>query len=173
MSHFDRSGRPSAASRALRNPRNERGVRELTIALCVPLGGAAGICGPAALASAKLAIAGINEGSGIDGPPCRLVTVNAGDDATELKDMLAELVDDRRIDALVAMHTSAVRHDLVVALGGRIPFAYTPPYEGGECAPGVFAIGATLTEQLGPAIQWLTLRNGPRRWLCVGNDYVW
>jgi urea transport system substrate-binding protein len=173
MSHFDRSGRSSFASRALRNPRVEVGARELTIALCVPLGGAAGICGPAALASAKLAIAELNAGTGIDGCQCGLVSVNAGDDATELKDTLAELVDDRRIDALVAMHTSAVRHDLVAAIGGRIPFVYTPPYEGGESAPGVFAIGATLADQLRPAIQWITLRNGPRRWLCVGNDYVW
>jgi urea transport system substrate-binding protein len=160
-------------SRAAPSARIKRGTRELNIALCVPLGGAAGICGPAALASAKLAIAELNANSGITGRQCHLVTVNTGDDAVELTDALAELVDVGRIDALVAMHTSAVRHDLVSGLGGRIPFVYTPSYEGGECTPGVFAIGATLTEQLQPAIQWLTLRHGLRRWLCVGNDYVW
>ncbi|MFC0400060.1 substrate-binding domain-containing protein [Paraburkholderia rhizosphaerae] len=145
----------------------------MTIALCVPLGGAAGLWGPCALASAQLAVAELNAASGIAGRPCRLVTINAGDDARELESALTSLVDEGEIDALVGMHTSAVRYDLLKAVGGHIPFIYTPLYEGGERTPGVFAIGETTPRQLQPAIQWLTTQFRPKRWFFVGNDYVW
>ncbi|WP_122159097.1 substrate-binding domain-containing protein [Paraburkholderia sp.] len=147
--------------------------QELNIALCVPLGGAAGIWGPSALASARLAVAELNSGSGITGRPCRLITLNAGDDAQAIEDSLVELVEEGAVDALVGMHTSAVRHDLLHAIGGRIPFVYTPLYEGGERTPGVFAIGETISRQLRPAIHWLNEHHRPRRWMFIGNDYVW
>jgi urea transport system substrate-binding protein len=148
-------------------------ARDLNIALCVPLGGAAGIWGPCAIASAKLAVAELNRDCGIRGRACTLVTVNAGDDARDIESVLSELVDEGQVDALVGMHTSAVRHDLLNAIGGRIPFVYTPLYEGGERTPGVFAIGETISQQLKPAIRWLSEHRRPRRWMFVGNDYVW
>jgi ABC-type branched-subunit amino acid transport system substrate-binding protein len=168
---FDRirSIRPSM----IRRTRTSGRAAELNIALCVPLGGSAGIWGPCALASAKLAVAELNSAAGITGRACRLITVNAGDDAHEIGDTLTELVDEGSIDALVGMHTSAVRHDLLNAIGGRIPFVYTPLYEGGERTPGVFAIGETIAEQLWPSIRWLSEHRRPRRWMFVGNDYVW
>jgi urea transport system substrate-binding protein len=153
--------------------RTRSSAPQLNIALCVPLGGAAGIWGPSALASARLAVAELNSASGIAGRPCRLITLNAGDDAHELEDSLADLVHEGAVDALVGMHTSAVRHDLLKAIGGRIPFVYTPLYEGGERTPGVFAIGETVSKQLQPSIRWLSEHHRPRRWMFIGNDYVW
>ncbi|WP_343654635.1 substrate-binding domain-containing protein [Paraburkholderia caribensis] len=147
--------------------------QEMTIALCVPLGGAAGLWGPCALASAQLAVDELNASAGIAGRPCRLLTINAGDDARELNCALSDLVGDGAIDALVGMHTSAVRLDLLKAVGGQIPFVYTPLYEGGERTPGVFAIGETTRRQLQPAIHWISTQRRPKRWFFVGNDYVW
>jgi ABC-type branched-subunit amino acid transport system substrate-binding protein len=71
------------------------------------------------------------------------------------------------------MHTSYVRQRILSAVGGQIPFVYTPLYEGGEATPGVFAIGETPARQLRPAMEWLTARERPRRWALIGNDYVW
>jgi urea transport system substrate-binding protein len=153
--------------------RTRSSAQELNIALCVPLGGAAGIWGPSALASARLAVAELNSASGITGRPCRLITLNAGDDAHEIEDSLIDLVEEGEVDALVGMHTSAVRHELLSAIGGRIPFVYTPLYEGGERTPGVFAIGETISKQLRPSIRWLCEHHRPRRWMLIGNDYVW
>jgi ABC-type branched-subunit amino acid transport system substrate-binding protein len=143
------------------------------VALCIPLGGAAGIWGPSALASAKLAAAELNAGSGIAGRTCRLITVNAADDMPGIEDTLQALLNDGEVDALVGMHTSAVRHRILQAVGGELPFVYTPLYEGGETTPGVYAIGETPARQLGPAIDWLSRHERPKRWLFVGNDYVW
>ena len=147
--------------------------REFNIALCIPLGGSAGIWGPSALSSAKLAVAELNAGSGMAGQTCRLLTVNAADDAPDIEATLIELVGAGDVDALIGMHTSAVRQRIVRAVGGKIPFVYTPLYEGGETTPGVFAIGETIDRQLRPAIRWLSEHQRPKRWLAIGNDYVW
>ncbi|MBU2410749.1 MAG: substrate-binding domain-containing protein [Gammaproteobacteria bacterium] len=143
------------------------------MALCVPLGGTAGIWGPSSLACAKLAAHELNCDSGIDALNCRLITVNAADDAADIESTLKELVDAGDIDAIVGMHTSAVRHRILRAVGGQVPFVYTPLYEGGESTPGVFAIGETTARQLSPAIAWIGRRHKPKRWFAVGNDYVW
>jgi urea transport system substrate-binding protein len=150
-----------------------RGRRELNIGLCVPLGGLAGIWGPSSLASARLAVAELNRAAGIDGRPCRLIAVDADDDAPRLESVLADLVHSGEVDALVGMHTSYVRQRVLSAIGGQIPFVYTPLYEGGECTPGVFAIGDTPARQLRPAIAWIGRRERPKRWALLGNDYVW
>jgi len=156
-----------------RGARSPAARRELNVALCIPLGGAAGIWGPSALASARLAASELNAGDGIGGRACRLLTVNAADDAPDIEATLEELVAGGEVDAIVGMHTSAVRHRILQAVGGRLPFVYTPLYEGGETTPGVYAIGETPARQLSPAIEWLSRREQPRRWLFVGNDYVW
>lgn len=147
--------------------------RDLTVALCVPLGGSAGIWGPSALASARLAVAELNRGSGIEGRNCRLITVNAADDSADIEETLIELVDAGDVDALIGMHTSAVRQRILRAVGGHLPFVYTPLYEGGESTPGVFAIGEVTSRQLQPALCWLGQHFRPKRWLAVGNDYIW
>jgi urea transport system substrate-binding protein len=145
----------------------------LNIALCVPLGGSAGIWGPSALSCARLAVAELNRHHGIAGQHCRLVTINASDDAPDIEETLLDLVGSGDVDALVGMHTSNVRQRIVRAVGGQVPFVYTPLYEGGENTPGVFAIGETARRQLQPAIAWLGQHKQPKRWLAVGNDYVW
>ncbi|AGU53689.1 putative bacterial extracellular solute-binding protein [Variovorax paradoxus B4] len=164
---------PRSGAPFVRAERPALARQELQIALCVPLGGTAGIWGPSAMSSAKLAVAELNREAGIGGRGCRLLTVNAADDAPDIEATLIELVQAGDIDAIIGMHTSAVRQRILRAVGGQIPFVYTPLYEGGESTPGVFAIGETTARQLGPAIRWLGARKRPRRWFAIGNDYVW
>jgi urea transport system substrate-binding protein len=163
--------RPRLLPGRLRRPAPSR--RDLTLALCVPLGGSAGIWGPSAMASARLAAAELNRAGGIDDRRCRLLTVNASDDSADIESTLVELVQAGDVDALIGMHTSAVRQRILRAVGGHVPLVYTPLYEGGESTPGVFAIGEVTARQLQPAICWLGQHRKPRRWLAVGNDYVW
>ncbi len=146
---------------------------DLNVALCVPLGGSAGIWGPSAMASARLAVAELNSDAGILGRACRVLTVNAADDADDIEETLVELVQAGEVDALIGMHTSGVRQRILRAVGGHLPYVYTPLYEGGETTPGVFAIGEVTSRQLQPALHWLGRHRQPRRWLAVGNDYVW
>ena len=158
-----------AEDRALTRARQQK----FRIALCVPMGGSDGIWGPSCLASARLAEAELNRFDGIAGRACELVPVDASNTAEGIEHRLSELVDGGEVDALVGMHISSVRQRITGAVGGRIPYVYTCLYEGGETTPGVYAIGETSARQLRPSIAWLSERPRTRRWMLVGNDYVW
>ena len=169
--HLPRMRRPSAGSADADERLNS--AHSYRVALCVPMRGAAGIWGPSCLASAQLAETELNRLSGIDGRPCVLLPVDASDESPDVEATLIDLVDDGAVDALVGMCISSVRQRIVGAVGGRLPFIYTCLYEGGESSPGVYAIGETSACQIRPSIAWLTANGGPRRWMLVGNDYVW
>lgn len=150
-----------------------RAGAEFRIALCAPLRGPEGIWGPSCLASARLAQDELNRWSGITGRPCELHIVDASAEAQGVEDTLAELVERGEVDALVGMCISSVRQRIVSAVGGRVPFVYTCLYEGGDASPGLYAIGETAARQLEPSIAWLSTHRRARRWMLVGNDYVW
>jgi urea transport system substrate-binding protein len=151
--------------------RERRG--EFRIALCAPLRGPEGIWGPSCLASARLAQDELNRGSGIGGRPCELQVVDASEEATDVQANVADLVEGGEVDALVGMCISSVRQRIVRAVDARVPFVYTCLYEGGDHSPGLYAIGETAARQLQPSIAWLSERRRARRWMLVGNDYVW
>lgn len=99
------------------------------------------------------------------------------DSAVEAKEpvdaLINSLIDLGAVDAIVGMHISAIRQRLSKIVQSRIPYIYTPLYEGGERTPGIFAIGETPPEQVGPAMDRLQALYRPRRWAMIGNDYVW
>jgi urea transport system substrate-binding protein len=149
------------------------GARRLNVGLFIPTEGAAGIWGPSCRSCATLAAHEINEAGGILGLEVALRIEDAGADPDETAERAAVLAEDGEIDAIVGMHISAVRESLVRTIGGVIPYVYTPLYEGGERTPGVYAIGETPADQLLPAMSWLAERYRVRRWVLLGNDYVW
>ena len=144
------------------------------VALLVPLCGAAGIWSPSCIASAQVAVNELNRRDGIDGRQVQLLLVDAAEEAAVPVDSLvSDLLQAQAIDAIVGMHISAVRQRLSKVVRQRVPFIYTPLYEGGERTPGVIAIGETPALQLGPAIGHLHSTYRFRRWAMIGNDYVW
>jgi ABC-type branched-subunit amino acid transport system substrate-binding protein len=168
--HHPKKVRAWQAHRALALPDDSQFI---SIGLCMAQDGAAGIWSPSALASAELAVAELNQRNGIAGRQVRLVCLNASDESSNFEDELLRAIDTHSIEALVGMHTSAVRERIVQSVGGMVPYVYTPLYEGGEVTPGVFTLGETPAQQLRPAIDWLSRHEKTKRWLFVGNDYVW
>jgi urea transport system substrate-binding protein len=160
------------AARAIRSP-GPRPAAALRVGLLIPLSGPAGIWGPSAHKCATLAVDEINDGGGVLGREIRLVPSDAGGAPAAVAAAARELVEEHGVEAIVGMHISAVRVAVARALKGRVPFVYTPIYEGGERSPGVFAVGETPEQQLRPAVTWLTERRRARRWYLIGNDYVW
>ncbi|WP_158970839.1 substrate-binding domain-containing protein [Chachezhania sediminis] len=144
------------------------------VALLIPLCGSAGIWAPSCISSAQVAVAELNRASGIDGRKVQLIMIDAAVEAAEpVEEIVNDLIDMGAIDAIVGMHISAIRQRLSKVVRQRIPYIYTPLYEGGESTPGLFAIGETPHEQLGPAISRLQTTYRPRKWALIGNDYVW
>jgi len=148
-------------------------ARALRVGLLIPLSGPAGLWGPSCQTSAMLAAAEINEQGGVLGRELELVLADAGGDPGDVAATALDMVEDGGVEAVVGMHISAVRLALVRALRGRIPYVYTPVYEGGEDRRGVFMVGETPQQQLRPAIAWLTEHRRANRWYLVGNDYIW
>ena len=147
---------------------------EFRVALLTPMCGSAGIWGPSCIASAEVAVREINQRDGIAGRVVRLILIDSAVEApTPVEDIVRFLIECRSVDAIVGMHISAVRQRLARVVRGRIPFVYTPMYEGGENSFGVHAIGDTPGRQLVPAMEWMWRKYQLRKWALIGNDYVW
>ena len=145
----------------------------LSVALVVPLQGPAGIFGPSCELCAQLAAAEINAGSGLLGREVRLRVVDGGGPPAAVAGQVDALISAGEADAVTGWHISAVRQAVAPRIAGRVPYVYTPLYEGGERSPWVFLTGETPVRQLRPALRWFAGELLVRRWVIVGNDYVW
>ncbi|MCG8492149.1 MAG: substrate-binding domain-containing protein [Sneathiellales bacterium] len=144
------------------------------IALLIPMCGSAGLWAPSCISSAQVAVAQLNEADGISGRPVELIMIDSAIEAsTPVEEVINSLIEIRAIDAIVGMHISAVRQNLSKIVKQRVPYIYTPLYEGGENTKGIFAIGETPDQQLGPALECLQEMHAIKSWALIGNDYVW
>jgi urea transport system substrate-binding protein len=151
-------------------PRKRTGLR---IGLVVPQSGALGMVGPSAVDAALLATHEVNVAGGVRGAYVDLVLVDGGRRPRVVAEEVEALCRSGAVDALVGFHTSDVHRALEATVGGRTPYVFTPPHEGGRRRAGVVCIGADPARQLRAAIRWLTAEHGLRRWAMVGNDYIW
>ena len=113
---------------------------DVRIGLVIPLQGSTGIFGPSCEAVAATALREINR-TGLLGRQVSLEIVDGGGPVQDVAERVGALLDARRIDALTGWHTSAAREALAPVTAGRVPYAYTSLYEGGEQRPGVFCTG--------------------------------
>lgn len=144
------------------------------IALLIPMCGSAGIWAPSCISSAQVAVRELNRRDGILGREVQLIMIDSALEArTSVEHIVNDLIEAGAIDAIVGMHISAIRQRLSKVVRQRVPYIYTPLYEGGENTLGIFAIGETPQEQLRPAIEMLQAQFRPRSWALIGNDYVW
>jgi urea transport system substrate-binding protein len=153
--------------------RQRRDRKKLRIANFTSLTGPAGIWGPSATNSALLAASEINRRGGILGREIEIVFHDTGGCIEDVVRVAADVVASDDADIIMGSHISAVRVALRKVVAGRIPYVYTPVYEGGERTPGVMAIGETPRTQSRPAIEWLANVKNASRWYLIGSDYVW
>jgi urea transport system substrate-binding protein len=153
--------------------RQRRDRNKLRIANFTTLTGPAGIWGLSATNSTLLAASEINRRGGILGREIEVVFHDAGGSIEDVVRTASDVVASDDADILMGSHISAVRVALRKVVAGRIPYVYTPVYEGGERTPGVMAIGETPRAQSRPAIEWLAQVKNAVRWYLIGSDYVW
>src|SRR5258708_27425669 len=135
--------------------------------------GSPGIWGPASTNSVLLAVSEINKRGGILGREIELSMYDSGGPIEQVTQRAAEAIAYDEVDVLMGSHISAVRGPLRKVTRNRVPYIYTPVYEGGERTPGVMAIGETPRAQSRPAINWLADVKKASRWYLIGSDYVW
>jgi urea transport system substrate-binding protein len=135
--------------------------------------GSPGIWGPASTNSVLLAVAETNKRGGILGREVELAMYDAGGPIEQVVERAAQAIAFDEVDVIMGSHISAVRVALRKVTRNRVPYVYTPVYEGGERTPGVMAIGETPYGQSRPAIDWLAHAKKASRWYLIGSDYVW
>jgi ABC-type branched-subunit amino acid transport system substrate-binding protein len=153
--------------------RQRRDHSKIRIANFTSLTGPAGIWGPSATNSTLLAVSEINRRGGILGREIEIVFHDAGGSIEDVVRTASDVIASEDADIIMGSHISAVRVALRKVVAGRIPYVYTPVYEGGERTPGVMAIGETPRAQSRPAIEWLVNVKKAARWYLIGSDYVW
>ena len=145
----------------------------IKIALLTPQQGAAGIWAPSAEACARLAVHEINAAGGLLGREVRLLTLDTGCSPRSAIEAASLAADVEEADAVIGMFPSYARKAVLGALEQRVPFIYTPQFEGFEANPGVVATGETAEELLRPGIEWLVQDKRARRFFLCGSDYIW
>lgn len=145
----------------------------MKIGLLVSRSGPAGLWAPSCDHGAMLAVAELNAAGGVFGREVGIVLADAGQSTSEAEAAARQMADIEDVDAVVGMHPSNARAAIHRGLRGRVPYVYTPQYEGGERAPYLVTTGGTDDEVLGPAVAWLAERRHASRFFLVGNDYVW
>ncbi|BDA85192.1 nitrile hydratase regulator [Aureimonas sp. SA4125] len=143
----------------------------VTIGLLIPQEGPPGIWAPSAEACATLAVHELNGTGGLFGREVRLAVVDAGPTARSAAAAATSALEIDGVDAIVGMIPSYARRAIVQAIGGRIPFVYTPQFEGDD--PDCLTVGETSDDLLVPGIAHLSQALGARRFFLVGDDYVW
>ncbi len=143
------------------------------VGILIPQSGPAGLFGPSSQNSAELAVAEINGDGGILGRMVEPFYADVGGPPSDAIQAALKLWKGEKVDAFIGMHDSAVRGALVNLFKGQVPYIYTPVYEGGECADGVYVLGETPSQQLEPVIPWLAENKGASKWYLIGNDYNW
>ena len=73
----------------------------------------------------------------------------------------------------VGSHDSATREALVATIKGKVPYIYTPVYEGGECAFNTYVIADTPEQQIRPSVAFMMKDRGAKSVYLIGDDYVW
>ena len=146
---------------------------DFKIGLFIPLSGPAALFGPSAKNCGELAIDEVNKSGGVLGRQAKLYIADAGVPPAEAAKSAVRLMLRDKVDLIVGNHDSAVRQAIVGAVKGKIPYVYSPVYEGGECSSNVFMLGETPQQQLMPTIDHFAKTKGVKSYYLIGNDYVW
>jgi len=145
----------------------------LRIGLLLPLSGSSGLIGPSGRNCAELAAEEINNSGGLLGRRVQVVVADGGMSFAASAKEGMRLIENEGVSALIGTHPSGVRELLSPMINKRVPYVYTPIFEGGSLEPGTFYLGETAYQQLSPVLPWMGNELGVRRWFLIGNDYRW
>lgn len=150
-----------------------KGKDRISIGLFIPYSGPMGLWAPSSERCGQLAAAELNDYWGILGREIDLRLVDASGSPCQVVAEAQQLIRAGKLDAIIGMHASDVRHALAEAVSPKIPYIYTPMYEGKENHDGVFTTGDTPERQVQPIIYWLAENCAAKKWYFIGSDYVW
>jgi ABC-type branched-subunit amino acid transport system substrate-binding protein len=147
--------------------------KEFKVGFFIALSGPAALFGPTQRACADLAMEKINKAGGIMGRPVKLIFTDAGGPPAETAKSAVRLMLEDKVDLLIGSHDSATREANIATIKAKVPYIYSPVYEGGECSPNVYCLGETPPQQAQPATEFLAKERKAKAFYLIGDDYVW
>ena len=148
------------------------GKSPLKIGALTDLTGPYGIVGKANIPVAKMAINEINAAGGILGRRVELIVADGASTTAQNAKVATQLVTSNKVDMVIGGVTSAERFAVkdLIAKRGRTLYIWPASYEGGECDPNVWSVGAVPNQQVNPTVNYLLAKGAKTFYLC-GNDY--
>ena len=156
-----------------RPDRRRDAADDFKIGLFYAQSGPASLFGPTQLASAQLAVDEVNKAGGIMGRKIKLFPTDAGGPPADTTKSAVRLMLEDKVDLLIGSHDSATREALVATIKGKVPYIYTPVYEGGECSYNTYVIADTPEQQIRPSVTWMMKERNAKNFYLIGDDYVW
>jgi ABC-type branched-subunit amino acid transport system substrate-binding protein len=153
--------RPAAAADALK------------IGVLVADSGPAALFGPAQRAAAELGAATVNVQGGILGRSVEIVFADAGAPPAEVSKSAVKLMLSDKVEMIFGSHDSAVRQGVENVVKGKLPYVYTPVFEGDDCSPNVYFLGEVPEQELQKTLPKLLEFAKGKTFYLVGDDYVW
>ena len=148
-------------------------MARLTVGILVATSGPAGLFGPSTQGCALLAVDEINRNQGgLLGFEIQPEFIDTGRPREAYLQELDRLLSGD-CKAIIGIHDSAVRSVVSGHIRGRLPYIYTPPYEGDETSQGIFVLGETPYQQLAPVLPWFMQQKQATSWYLIGNAYQW
>ncbi|WP_394780821.1 substrate-binding protein [Undibacterium sp.] len=145
----------------------------IKIGVAVGLSGANSVIAPAVVQSAELAASEINAAGGILGRKVQLEIVDDASGAVGAQKAFDTLVFQKKVDAIIAMETSAARNaGLPIVSRGKVPYIYTSFYEGRSCNPWMYVNGWVPEQQVAPVVDYMLKTKNAKTFFVVGSDYA-
>jgi ABC-type branched-subunit amino acid transport system substrate-binding protein len=99
--------------------------------------------------------------------------VDDGSGAVGAQKAFDTLVFQKKVDAIIAMETSAARNAaLPIVPRGKVPYIYTSFYEGRSCNPYMYVNGWVPEQQVAPVVDYFTQQKNAKTFYLVGSDYA-
>ncbi|WP_428982663.1 substrate-binding protein [Oricola indica] len=146
-----------------------------TIKIGIPVGlsGANSVVAPSVVQASELAVEQINAHGGVLGRELELIIADDESGAQGAQRAYDSLVFQHRVDAIVAMETSAARNaGLPIVNRGQIPYIYTSFYEGKSCSPWMHINAWVPEQQVAPIVDQFMNELGAKSFFLIGSDYA-
>jgi len=145
----------------------------IKIGVAVGLSGANSVVAPAVVQSSQYAVDEINAAGGILGRKVQLEIVDDASGAVGAQKAFDTLVFQKKVDAVIAMETSAARNAALPTITrGKVPYIYTSFYEGRSCNPWMYVNAWVPEQQVAPVVDYFSVALKAHNFFLVGNDYA-
>jgi branched-chain amino acid transport system substrate-binding protein len=123
--------------------------------------------------ASQLAADEINAAGGILGRPIELEIADDASGAVGAQKAYDTLVFQKKVDAVIAMETSAARNAaLPIITRGKVPYIYTSFYEGRSCNRWMHVNGWVPEQQVAPVVDHFMKTRQAKTFFLIGSDYA-